>query len=90
MIIELLETAINEVMVSNYEITEFQLGAEPYQILKKEVENLVSGIKIDIDKINYYKDIRVRQHPSKDAVMYSIQLKSMREVKVPQFPSDRT
>ena len=79
MITELLETAINEVMVSKYEITEFQLGGEPYHLLKKEVEKLVPGIKIDIHKINYYKDIPVRQHPSKDAVMYSIQLKKNKE-----------
>lgn len=78
MITELLENAINEVMVSNYEITEFQLGEEPYNLLKSEVENTISGIKINIEKINYYKDIPVRLHPSKDAVLYSIQLKSMK------------
>jgi hypothetical protein len=49
----------------------------------------VSNIKVDINKVNYYRGIRIREHPSKDAVMYSIQLKSMREVKMPVFPSDR-
>lgn len=76
MITELLEAAINEVMVSNFEITGFELGTEPYRILKSEVESILE-IKVNINKINYYKDIPVRKHPSKDAIMYSIQLREL-------------
>lgn len=77
MIIELLEKALNEVMTSKFEITEFQLGKEPMKLFIDECKKAF-GVPIDaeITTITKFKDIRIREHPSKDAVMYVIQLKT--------------
>jgi len=75
MITELLDTAIDEVISSKYYITEFQLGDEPMQIFINEAKSMMGSYGADISKITLYKSIRVREHPSKDAIMYSIALK---------------
>lgn len=75
MIQELLECTITELMDSRYEISEFQLGKEPYELLKEELESMVSNFKVDISVVNTYRNIPVKLHPSKDAVMYCLQLK---------------
>ena len=77
MITELLDAAINEVSCNNlFELTEFQLGIEPMIIFIEECKrNMGVPMDAEITKINKYKEIRVREHPSKDAVMYSISLK---------------
>jgi len=82
MIKDLLEKAIGEVLPTFYKITRFELGKEPYELLKTEVESIYKGIEIDINKINHYRNIPVHLHDSKDAVMYVIQPKSMAEFRV--------
>jgi hypothetical protein len=76
MITELLEAAINELEYQQkFEITEFQLGVEPMQIFIDEAKETMGSLVADISKITKFKGIRVREHPSKDAVMYSIALR---------------
>lgn len=74
MISELLDNAILEVIASRYEITEFQLGEEPMRVFINEAKSMMGSYGADTVSITYYKGIRVREHPSKDAVMYSISL----------------
>ena len=88
MITELLDTAINECVVSRYYITEFQLGKEPMQIFVNEAKSMMGSYGADIAKITQYKGIRVREHESNDAVMYSIAVK-LNTLTQPEFPSDR-
>lgn len=76
MITELLEATLTEMMDSSFEISEFQLGEGPYNILKSEAESLVTGYKVDISKVNLFKGIPVSLHPSKDAVMYCLKFKN--------------
>ena len=81
MITELLETAINEVMMSNFEITEFQLGEHPMQLFIQECKNSIGiPVSADINTITKYKGIRIREHPSKDAVMYAIKAKIINNI----------
>jgi len=77
MITEILEATINEVLLTNkFEISEFQLGKEPYQILKQEVESTISGASINIYAINHFRGIPVKTHPNDDAIMYCLKLGS--------------
>ncbi len=77
MITEILEATINEVLLRNkFEISEFQLGKEPYQILKQEVESTISGVSINIYAINNFRGIPVKTHPNDDAIMYCLKLGS--------------
>lgn len=76
MITELLDAVITELGYQNkFEITEFQLGAEPMQIFIYEVKEAMGATVASISKITKYKGIRVREHESKDAVMYCISVK---------------
>jgi hypothetical protein len=76
MITELLDAAINETLISNFEITEFQIGSEPMDILISEVKSSIGiPIEADITNLTNYKGIRVREHVSRDAVMYCLKLK---------------
>ncbi|MBX2903100.1 MAG: hypothetical protein KF872_06030 [Chitinophagales bacterium] len=75
MISELLEATITELMDSRFEITEFQLGKTPYEILKLEAEQ-IADFKVDIAKVNSFKNIPVSLHNSDDAVMYCLKLKT--------------
>ena len=44
MITDILVATINEVLLTNkFEIKEFQLGKEPYKLLKEEIENKKVG-----------------------------------------------
>lgn len=73
MITELLKAALNNIIGSDYEITEIQLGEEPYRLFIEECETLMDGISIKT--INTFHDITIKQHSSNDAIMYSIQEK---------------
>ena len=77
MITQLLDAAINELEYQQkYEISEFQLGTEPMRIFIAEcLENIGIPVDANISSVNKYKGIRVREHPSKDAVMYSLKIK---------------
>jgi hypothetical protein len=76
MITEILETTINEVLLTNkFEITEFQLGKEPYTILKQEIENKTAWVKVNISSINEFMGIPVKLHHNDDAIMYALKLK---------------
>jgi hypothetical protein len=76
MIKEILESTINEVLLTNkFEIVEFQLGAKPYQLLKQEIENSVSGTSINIYGINNFRGILVEIHPNDNAIMFSLEIK---------------
>ena len=80
MITELLDAAINEYSSYNsFELTEFQLGANPMILFIDECKRNM-GIPNDagITKIFKYKNVKVREHPSKDAVMYSVSLKKLK------------
>lgn len=72
MIMELLDAAIDEVIASRYEITEFQLGSEPMGIFINELKQMTSYCQVVISEVKKYKSIPVREHSSKDAVMYAI------------------
>lgn len=77
MITELLDATIDE-MYNNpsWELTEFQLGSEPMAMFIVECKsNMGIPISAEISKITKYKDFRIREHETKDAIMYSIQLK---------------
>jgi hypothetical protein len=77
MITEILATTINEVLLTNkFEITEFQLGQEPYKILKEEVESKITGTKVSIYSINEFMGIPVKLHHNDDAIMYCLKLRS--------------
>ena len=78
MITEILEATINEVLQTNkFEISEFQLGKEPYQILKNEVESLMLGVSVNIYSINHFRGIPVKTHSNDDAIMYCLKLRSL-------------
>jgi len=78
MITELLDAAINEVDYNpSFELTEFQLGTEPMKIFITEcIAHMGIPIEASISSVIKYKGIRIREHHSKDAIMYSIQLKN--------------
>ena len=75
MISQLLETTIVELMDSKFEISEFQLGKVPYDILKTEAEQ-IAGFRVAIAKVNSYQGIPISLHNSDDAVMYCLKLKT--------------
>lgn len=75
MIQELLLKTIEEVQISNFKIVEFQLGKNAYEILKKEIEGVVSNYTVDISKINKFMNIPVTLHKNDDAVMYCLSFK---------------
>lgn len=75
MIQELLLMTIQEVEMSRFKITEFQLGKEPYWILKNEIEKTITANVVEISKINTFMGIPVTLHNSEDAVMYCLKLK---------------
>jgi hypothetical protein len=77
MITEILEKTIDEVSQTNkFEISEFQLGKEPYLLLKKEIENIVGGISVNIHKVNSYMGIPVKLYQNNDdAIMYCLKIK---------------
>lgn len=78
MITEILETTINEVLLTNkFEITEFQLGKEPYTILKQEVESKMTGVKVNIYSINEFMGIPVKLHHNDDAIMYALKVRRL-------------
>ena len=73
MITDILVATINEVLLTNkFEIKEFQLGKEPYQLLKEEIENKISGARVEIYSIKEFMGIPVKLHYSDDAIMYSL------------------
>lgn len=78
MITELLDSAINEVSCNSlFEITDFQLGFNPMIIFIEECKrNMCIPMDVEIHKINKYKGIIVREHPYKDAVMFSLSMKN--------------
>ena len=76
MITEILEATINEVLLtSRFEISEFQLGKEPYTILKQEFERGICGISISIYSINKFRGIPVKLHNNSNAIMFSLKLR---------------
>lgn len=76
MITEILEATINEVLLTKkFEISEFQLGQEPYKLLKKETETLITGISFSIYAINHFRGIPVKLHHNDDAIMYCLKVK---------------
>jgi hypothetical protein len=76
MITEILLTTINEVALTNeLEITEFQIGKEPYQLLKEEIERKILGARVEIYSINEFMGIPVKLHYNDDAIMYSLNFK---------------
>jgi hypothetical protein len=76
MITEILESAINEVLFTGrFEISEFQLGKEPYTILKHEFESAVIGAWINIYSINHFRGIPVKMHNNDDAIMYCLKFR---------------
>ena len=78
MITEILATTINEVLLANkFEITEIQLGKEPYTILKEEVESKISGTKVSIYSINEFMGIPVKLHYNDDAIMYALKVRKL-------------
>lgn len=78
MITEILEATINEVLLTNkFEISEFQLGKEPYTILKQEFESAVAGASINIYSINNFRGIPVKMHNNDDAIMYCLKLRGV-------------
>jgi hypothetical protein len=78
MITELLDSAILEVGCNHlFELTGFQLGSYPMNIFIEECKEMMGiPVKAEIANITNYKGIKISEHPSSDAVMYSIQLKS--------------
>jgi len=77
MIIEIIEKITEEVLfTSDFKISEFQLGNEPYQMLKKEVESTISNVSINIYSVNNYKGIPVKTHPNDNAIMFVLELKT--------------
>lgn len=77
MITELLDASLEELLYQQkFEITEFQLGEEPMRLFINECKESM-GIPIDanITSVMKYKGINVKEHPSKNAVLYSLKLK---------------
>ncbi len=76
MITELLDSAINQVLYSGiFEISEFQLGKDPYNLLKHEVESKLIGASVNIHTVNTFKGIPVSLHSDHYAIIYFIKLK---------------
>jgi hypothetical protein len=76
MITELLDAAITEAIINRYEISQVQLGKEPMQIFIEESKKAMAiPIKADIATITSYKGISIAPHPTRNAVMYSLNRK---------------
>ena len=75
MIREILDATINEVAYSKFEITEFQLGADPMMMFVLQVKENLVQTDVDIARIKSYNGIRISEHPSKDAIMYCLRLR---------------
>jgi len=73
MITEILEATINEALITNkFEISEFQLGKIPYELLKSETEKLITGVQFNIYSVNFFRGIPVKLHYNDDAIMYCL------------------
>jgi hypothetical protein len=78
MITELLDVTIGELECTNFEITEFQLGNIPMAYFVEEVKSTIGfNVSTNLSKIYSYKGIRVSKHPSDDAIMYAITVKTL-------------
>ncbi len=78
MITEILAKTIYEVQLTGkFEITEFQLGKELYQILKEEVESKILDIKVNVNSVNEFMGVPIKMHYSDDAVIYAIKIRKL-------------
>lgn len=76
MITELLDAAMKEAVINRYEITQVQLGKEPMRIFIEECKNAMGiPVKADIATVKNYKGISIAPHPTRNAVMYSLNRK---------------